>query len=100
MYHDDTLPATAVAPEMPKMKKPSATTTKPSANFAAIGRSRPDLPKCVYAHASTGESSMIQIGFSAWYWPGDHVQSVMPKRCWSRSTLRSANSVSDVDIWP
>src|SRR5262249_45155099 len=97
MYHDDTLPFTAVPPLMPKMKNPIATTTKPSTNFAAIDMSRPDLPRCVYNQASTGDSSMIQIGFSAWYWPGDQVTS-NSRKLWFHSTLCNANSVSEVDI--
>ena len=44
------------------MKKPAATTAKPSANLAAIDRSLPRLPDQVYDQASIGLSTMIQIG--------------------------------------
>ena len=41
---------------------------------------------------------MIQIGFSAWNCAALHVNSVVSNSMKRGSTLRSANSVSDVDI--
>ena len=41
---------------------------------------------------------MIQIGLSAWYCAGCQVKRCRPDSVWFQSTLRSAKSVSEVDI--